>query len=421
MAPATPSRRDRRRGQRSGPFTGISKRRLIAATLPALASAWLTVAVGAAGTQRAVRPALALRLAPFDAGAQVKAAEFQLAQGQPTLASLEAASAVARRALQRDPTQVGAWRLLAAEAGARHQDAKSSRLLRWAEQLSRRDLPTQLGLIEESVARNDIPGALAHYDIALRTSTASAELLFPVLVAATSEAGVVPPLARLLNHNPPWRTNFLWSLVGNAPSDETLIRIFEATARRDLPFDAQLAQALIQRLVTKRKYSEAWRAFRLTSGGWGAQPGLRNGGFENENPASPFDWQFEGDTNLRAEESRLDNRQGQVLSLHASEGQAGPVARQLLMLAPGHYRLGAMVGAMPDVAPGALNWTILCAGASSGNLSAYDVPALVPAGRRYQIEFQIPADCTAQWLIFGIRAVNSDGEAWMDDITINRL
>lgn len=420
MAPATRSRRNHDGWRRPGPLAGIPKLRLVIIVPCALAAAWLTVAVGAAGAMRADRPDFALRLAPFDAGARVRSEELRLSQGRPTRAKIAAAGQAAREALQRDPTLVSAWRLLAAEASTQRRDRQASRLLHWAERLSRRDLPTQLGLIEESVARNDIPGALVHYDIALRTSTASSEMLFPVLVRATGEASVIGPLATILNRNPPWRTNFLWAFVSGAPSDETLIRTFELIARQDQPLDEPLAQALIQRLVGRSKFAEAWRAFRLTGGGRGAVPGLRNGGFEADNPVPPFDWQLGADANLRAEATHLETRPGQVLALHAGQGQNGAVARQLIVLTPGQYSLSAFAGAMPEVAPGTVSVAISCAAPGSPSLLASTLPALENRGREHRADFQVPANCPAQWLSIGISAPNSDGEGWMDALTISR-
>src|SRR3546814_17422634 len=62
--------------------------------------------------------------------------------------------------------------------------AGGERLLAYSQTLSRRDLRTQLMAIELAVARDDIPSALRHYDIALRTKKNAPDLLFPVLTSA---------------------------------------------------------------------------------------------------------------------------------------------------------------------------------------------------------------------------------------------
>ena len=158
-----------------------------------------------------------LGVMPFDARAKVKSAEMLLARTRASPPAVARARTLALAALRRDPTMAPAWRLLALAASMQGREREAARLFHFAERLSRRDLPTQLWLIEESVSRNDIPGALRHYDIALRTSLASPELLFPVLTRASGDNNVVGPLGTLLASDPPWRETFLWQLVADAP------------------------------------------------------------------------------------------------------------------------------------------------------------------------------------------------------------
>lgn len=421
---ATPRRRDPRGHRRPSFWATIPKVRLAIISVCALAATWLTVAVGVAGTQRVLRPDLALAIMPMDAGARVRSAELMLVQaasqpGAARTAAIRAAGQAAREALKREPGMVAAWRLLAADIGLRGQPQLAIRLFYWAERLSRRDRPTQLALIQERVAHDDIPGALRHYDIALRTHLDSPDLLFPILVGATSQAQIIRPLATVLARNPPWRTNFLWALVGSAPSDENLVRLFELIARRDAPFDRPLAQALVQRLVSRGKFAEAGRALRLISGTGPTQAGLRNGGFEGTNEVPPFDWQLEEGSDLRAEQGAIDNREGQVLRLHAAGGRVGPVARQLLTLPPGQYSLSAVAGPAPGAAPAELSWTVTCARAGVAPLHIYPVP---PAGgpAAHRTGFQVPASCPSQWLSLVIRAGDGDGESWVDNVVISR-
>ena len=81
---------------------------------------------------------------------------------------------------------VEAWRTLAIIST---RPGQGEALFHFASSLSRRDVPTQLWLIEDAVRKNDIPGALSHYDAALRSSLASQQIS-----AATSSAAPMRPI-----------------------------------------------------------------------------------------------------------------------------------------------------------------------------------------------------------------------------------
>jgi len=419
--------RRRHRGKREAgglraSFAKLSWKRLVGVVAASLAAAWLTIAVGFAGTTRGVRPDLALSVMPFDARAKVKSAEMQLARSRASPAAIARARTLALAALRRDPTLVQAWRLLALAASADGRDPEAARLFHFAERLSRRDLPTQLWLIEENVSRNDIRGALRHYDIALRTSLASPEILFPVLVRASGDSGVVGPLGDLLAADPPWRETFMWQLVADAPNDAHVVRLFERIARRDEPLDPDLSRALLQRLVNREKYPEALRAFALVSGQRVSGAGVRNGDFERTNETPPFDWLLEDGATLRAEQVRSGDRRGNILNLYAANGNGGAGARQLLMLPPGQYVLSALAGAVESASPARLSWTVICAREGGAALLNAHAEPVEPRARQLRLAFRVPAGCPAQWLSLNITAdfQTESASAWVDSVRIAR-
>ncbi|MFV3517295.1 hypothetical protein ACNJD8_22045, partial [Mycobacterium tuberculosis] len=82
-------------------------------------------------------------------------------------ATRERSDRIARQALVQDPTAVAAVATLGINAQLRGDTGPARRIFAYANQLSRRDLRTQLWAIEDAVSRNDIPGVLNNYDIAL--------------------------------------------------------------------------------------------------------------------------------------------------------------------------------------------------------------------------------------------------------------
>ncbi|MBM3929379.1 MAG: hypothetical protein FJ335_13135, partial [Sphingomonadales bacterium] len=108
-------------------------------------------------------PALAYALAPYD-GRITAAYATSLAGDDATLEDRARADVLAKRALQQDPTAVAAVATLGVNADIRGDKAAARRYFAYAQKLSRRDLRTQLFMIEDAVQRGDIPEALRQYD-----------------------------------------------------------------------------------------------------------------------------------------------------------------------------------------------------------------------------------------------------------------
>jgi hypothetical protein len=390
--------------------------------LLAAVAAWTSFAVSAASILRAIRPDLALEFLPFDARAKARSAELHLATASRDRSAVGEAADLARSALERDPTVVSAWRTLALTTGVNGNGALSARLFHFAESLSRRDLPTQLWLIEDRVAANDVPAALEHYDIALRTSSASADMLLPVMVAATSEASMVSPIARLLATDPPWRREFLGRLVENAPSPANAVAIVAAFNRPGTIADRDLLTYFVDKLVGRRAFDEAWQIYRLLDASAPVHPGaLRNGDFERRNLVPPFDWQLEGGDGIGSEQRQLDHA-GAGASLYVySDGRDGVVARQVLAAPAGDYVLSAQIGAVEGETPVGLSWQVAC-GNANGSVLAQGRIDQVGSLRQFALPVHVPSsDCPAQWLFVGVlhRGDSEQASAWVDSVRLS--
>lgn len=380
---------------------------------------WVSISVGAANKLRSAAPATALSFAPYDARAKAELAQAEIVELAQRPGNPAAAEALLRESVARDPTNAAAWRSLALTAQLRRDTAKTVGLFHFAERLSRRDLATQLWLIEERVGANDIRGALRHYDIALRTSSAASQLLLPILVSATAENSIVAPLADLMATDPPWGGDLLARLAEAAPSSEHLATFMERLARsRRLPQSLYIT-AMINRLIEARDFQNAWRIQRLVRAPGPAERYVRNGQFDILEPASSFDWRFENDDTLGAEPIIL-NGAGQGPSLQVHGDRPGIVARQLLLLPPGQYRVTAAAGPVDGAAPASIYWSVVCADAGQ-NQPTQAQPVAVQARATLQLAFSVPAShCTAQWLSLGIQPPgdSASASAWIDGVTI---
>jgi hypothetical protein len=383
---------------------------------------WMSISVSVANRYSSVAPVMALSFAPYDARAKAELAQAKIVElasrpGDPT--EIER---LLREALMRDPTNAAAWRSLALASQFRRDALKTGRLFHFAERLSRRDLATQLWLIEERVSANDIRGALQHYDIALRTSSDASGILMPILVSATSNDGIVGPLADLMATDPPWEGDLLARLAEGAPSSDNLATFMERLARsRPLP-QSPMIPAMINRLIESRDFQAAWRIQRVVRPPSPVERFIRNGQFDILDPVSAFDWRFANEDDLGAEPIILSGAgQGASLQLHAA--RAGIVARQLLLLPPGEYRVTAAVGPIAGSARALLHWSFTCAVSPEGP-TVEGQPLLIQARATLQLRFNVPdSGCSAQWLSLEIRPETDTAaaSAWIDAVDIRPL
>ena len=137
-------------------------------------------------------PEVALRIAPFNAAALAISADRLIATDPIGKAS--AGAQLAERSLRTQALGASAVRILGYGAEVDRHPARAEALIKLSQRVSRRDLGAQLWLIERAVGTGDVPEALRHYDIALRTTDKTAQLLYPILTSALDEQAVMLPL-----------------------------------------------------------------------------------------------------------------------------------------------------------------------------------------------------------------------------------
>lgn len=397
--------------------------RALAASAAAAVLIWLSLAITLTSLTARNRPSIASAWWPWSAVANASLAEALIADGRPSARDLTQAQALAEDALRREPVNAVAARMLGVVAALRRQEGPAERALNYAETLSKRDLPTQLILIEREVARNDIPGALRHYHRALSTSRRSAETLLPILVQASSDPNIARPLASTLARRPPWWFAFTERLVAEGRSPQTLGLILSAL-RLDVNHEGErpLLVSGMTRMATLGGVRQAYEVDRAARrGGDRSTQLLRNGSFETDRNVPPFDWSMASDSGLAAFREVLDaGRQDHALFLVAEPGRAGEVARQLVMLPRGRYRLlfsaGAVVGeriSRPEV-------VVTCLSSDRPALLTIRVPEAPAAGISLRGDFDVPAAaCDGQWL--SIRAgsgIDQQNMPWLDQFEI---
>jgi tetratricopeptide (TPR) repeat protein len=366
-------------------------------------------------------PQLALFWNPASADANVRAADLLL-QDRPLDQVKGRIAAYAGRSLNRQPVNPGAARLLGLVAAQDGNEARAGRLVRYAETMSRRDLPTQLWLIESNVAQGDVAAALLHYDRALKTSNRSYALLMPTLVQAANEAAVWRPLATVLARRPQWWRPFLERYAASGTSPEAL-QAFARALRLDAapPPDPGMLQAIEKRLVDLFAYNRAAALYNRAHGlAASDRAPVRNGDFERPGSSDPFDWNLIDEEDLAAIRQPSPVRaEGNALFLSATNGRGGDLAVQLTMMPPGRYQITAKVGGISGDPLAFPRFVVRCAKDAREILHVAFPPA-PDSGRMWRSELTVPADCGAQRIV--LRAASTlDAQAtspWIDRIVI---
>ena len=351
---------------------------LVAVVVPASLASWAAVD----------HPALAAKIAPWDAASATAAAA---ALGNPRGPEVRA---LVGRALGRDLTQVQAIELRALDLALSGQTTNARKLFQLSDRLSRRSLPTRLWLIQDSVDRGNVAGALRNFEVALRTTTDAQPILFPVLAKASADPTLTVPLARLLDRPSEWRQMFFeWVLL----SDGDVGPLANVVSHmRDKQFLAANAddQRLIERLVTAREFAQA----RFLNASFGRPTGLiADPSFRDSAARYPFGWGLVSNGSLGAERA-LDARSTE-LSYRAAPANSGQVAAQLLTLVPGRYALSTRTA--ESGTGGVPYWSVTCGESGGAELARLDQPMV--ASDQAEVAFTVPPGCSGQWLTLRVR------------------
>lgn len=365
-------------------------------------------------------PEAALRFAPNDAAilATVAARTAQSQIGSPPARAQAARQA--RAALLREPGNVSAAATLGLIAAADGKPSVARAFFAYSAQRSRRNLSTQLWLIEDAVARDSVPDALSHYDIALRTSSSAPAILFPVLISAIGDPQIRAGLIPVFRRAPSWKDAFEIALAQQTRDFPAAANLFAMMAAGGVAPSAASENILLSNMVTAGQIDGAWRYYRLRHPQSDPlQP--RNAAFSPAgSDGSPFDWGLVNDNGISSSLGGGGERRGGALSFTVSPSIAGVVAQQVQKLPAGRYRLSGHSRAIRQEAKDYLRWDILC---SDGRpLGRAVIAASDAAPAAFAADFEVPANCSAQLL--RLVALPSDDVAGitgqMLDIRISR-
>ena len=349
-------------------------------------------------------PAHAHQFAPGDGRITAELATKRFVT-RPVAGQRSEPAVLARLALRQDPTAVHAAATLGLQAQMRGDTARARRLFGYAQKLSRRDFQTQLWAIEDAVGRGDIPGALNHYDLALRTSSDAPTLLFPVLAAAIEDPDIRAALAVKLAGNAPWAPGFIGYLAGPATSPKFMAALFNDMRRRGGTLSAGAATATVNALFRDDAVDQAWRFYQSLRPGVDRRR-LRDPGFTADLEApSVFDWTPVNDGTIST--SIQPAAGGGVFEFSAPSSIGGALLQQVQLLPPGDYRITGRSSTIEQSERALPYWVLTCR--DGRELGRVTVPNSAQANGVFSGRLRVPADCPVQTLALVARASDAIG------------
>lgn len=353
------------------------------------------------GVSRSSYPAAALRLDADDPVALARELDVALSTDGMALVRSNRIRGVAQRSIAQQAVNPVALRMLAIDAEVK-KDKRANDLLLLAERLSRREFGTQTLLIEARVAKNDVTGALRHYDRILRVRPAAQSMLFPMFDSAASEPDIAKAVTLMMAKEPLWMGDFVDWTISDATTISNLASIYlRLPMRNPKIWTEERKRGLIGKFVAYERPEVAAQLYGRFAGS-GKPTLVRDGQFERRPAYPPFDWQAEGGSEVSASVN-----EGSV-TYNGASATEGVVLTQLLSLKPGQYAFGAKLQ-QDRVNPDApLQWTVSCFGKNAPVPLAIDVQNDVS-----QRAFTIPgANCSYQWLRLKLRATeDAEGQS----------
>jgi hypothetical protein len=265
-----------------------------------------------------------------------------------------------------------------------------------------RSLPGHYFLADALFRSGDARRGLRETAILARLAPGGIASIAPHVAAYAKDRRAWPELRDLFKSEPALEDAVLTALAADASNADMILALADdrATTGRWVP-------TLLNSLVAARQYAKArdiWaRAAKVSS----AADELYDGDFAETKAQPPFNWVLSSSAVGLAERGA---RGGLHVIFYGRED--GLLARQLLLLPPGAYRMSMTVaGGSQGAHP--LTWSVRCDGAQAPVAA---IPLDVAGARPWS--FAVPAGCPAQWL--ELSGVSADVER-QSEVTIRNL
>ncbi|MEO7634712.1 MAG: hypothetical protein ABIS38_03565 [Sphingomicrobium sp.] len=278
-----------------------------------------------------------------------------------------------------------------------------------AERRDPRSLPAHYFLAEQDLRNGNVGHGLDEVAALATLAPGGVSQAAPFIATFARDRRNWPAVRALFRRNPQLATSALTAMASNAANADAVVSLSDPAMRGAASL---WLPPLLQSLIAAGDYAKA-RSIWAEVAKVRAAPGdeLYDAAFAQPSAPPPFNWALTSSSVGLAE--RQSN--GRLHAIFYGQ-QNGPLARQLLMLKPGAYRLSQRAAGDPAQLA-SLMWTLTCVRASDA-VARIDVATAA----RAPWMFVVPASCPAQWL--ELAGVSSDivrqSEVTISDLKLTR-
>lgn len=297
----------------------------------------------------------------------------------------------AQIALAHGALNSGALRVLAYAGLIEGYETRAQALAQAANATSRRDVATQILLARRALIDKDVARALTHFDQALRVNSAIREQIFPMMAQALTYPDFQQSFAPYVRHDNAWIAEFLRFSIEKGLNPRAIGEVIVTAKDLPLVLGSDIRELAPVHLVSKGEIGLARAiALQLPPDRRPARDGIiSEQNFQDTGVVEPFGWTYTPASQVVVTLPVVD---GDALSISSSAAYSGELARQLLTLPAGRYRLRT-AGRLGNNA----HWSLTC---TPGGQSLHQ-----KAGTA-DFAFEVPrTGCAGQWLTLEARAI----------------
>ncbi|MEA3037518.1 MAG: hypothetical protein QOE79_31 [Sphingomonadales bacterium] len=362
-----------------------------AACVAVLLAAWLVVRTSIVDAA-AGNPFLAARIAPSNPRPKlaVATALLLLRGGRlPPDVQRDAVEALGKAPLAEEP-----FLIAGIEALARGDIRKGEQLLTEVRRRNPRQRLARLLLLDRYLREHRTQEATVEITVLSRLIGGAQNVLTGQLAQMASDPATAPQMLPILAAHADLQGAVLDSLATSGKDPDLILRVAALSPRRYVgrnePWQRRLIAGLVQRGELGRALS-VWASLAGLPPPDG-QKGLYDGDFRGAPGAEPFNWSLVGEGIGVAERTGRSS-----LQVDYYGHDAGPLARQLLVLKPGRYRFQFRVSGDASGEGSRLAWTLAC---QPGGAALLRLPlaGIDSTPKAFRAAFTVPAGCTSQWL-----------------------
>lgn len=389
-----------RRNESAGRRAVIAWSRIFGIGLATVALAYAAFSAALVNITASANPTVARTFDADDPVALAAAADALLSDGLTDPIATRVRS-LARGSLSAQALNPRALRLLATSLAPEAPEKDRWALLTLSDRLSRREIGTQLLLIEKNAQTDAIGETLKHYNIALTTNRGAQDNLFPILATAIEDKAINREFANLMASKQPWMDAFIRFKLERDKTSNALVDAGNAARIKPTgPAFDEMKQHLFERSLRTGNYAAARQFY--------AKYNVAEAGLLQTAAFAPPDrvrrdwlmrWQLFELPYILPQIIRQDAASAYQLSVEASSSARGTVATKLMMLSPGSYRVAIDYGNVAFTPSSFATWTLRCVG-MSGDPVIWSVGVESAAATRATVS--IPPQCGAQMIELAI-------------------